>query len=128
MACQTCALSLLLSVQGGLNPSPGDVTCCEQGHSLADGRAVLAAYDMSDLCSFISFLCRDSKSVCDAGHSLGGVMAVLAAYDISDLCPWRSVQVYTVGAPRPGNKAFANKYEARVPDTWHVINITVSAT
>lgn len=49
-------------------------------------------------------------------------MAVVAAYDIADLFPWLSVQVYTVGAPRPGNRAFAKQYEARVPDTWHVIN------
>ncbi|DBA92428.1 hypothetical protein WJX77_009083 [Trebouxia sp. C0004] len=56
------------------------------------------------------------------GHSLGGVMAVLAAYDIAELFPWLSVQVYTVGAPRPGNRAFAKQYEAKVPDTWHVIN------
>lgn len=49
-------------------------------------------------------------------------MAVLAAYDMADLCPWRSLQVYTVGAPRPGNQAFAAKYEAKVPATWHIIN------
>lgn len=52
-------------------------------------------------------------------------MAVLAAYDIVDLYPWRHVQVYTVGAPRPGNQAFADKYDAKVPDTWHVINPAV---
>jgi len=52
-------------------------------------------------------------------------MAVLAAYDFVDLCPWKSVQVYTIGAPRPGNKAFADKYEAKVPDTWHVMNSRV---
>lgn len=57
-----------------------------------------------------------------AGHSLGGVMAVLAAYDIADLCPWASLQVYTVGAPRPGNRAFAQQYNVKVPHTWHVIN------
>ena len=61
-----------------------------------------------------------------AGHSLGGVMAVLAAYDIADLFPWGSLQVYTVGAPRPGNAAFAAKYKAKVPATWHVINPKVS--
>ena len=49
-------------------------------------------------------------------------MAVLAAYDIADLHPWASLQVYTVGAPRPGNKAFAQQYNAKVPHTWHVIN------
>ena len=56
------------------------------------------------------------------GHSLGGVMAVLAAFDIADLQPWASLQVYTVGAPRPGNGAFARQYNAKVPHTWHVIN------
>ena len=60
-----------------------------------------------------------------AGHSLGGAMAVLAAYDIVDLYPWKSVSVYTVGAPRPGNQAFADKYDAKVPDTWHLINPSV---
>ena len=52
-------------------------------------------------------------------------MAVLAAYDIVDLYPWKSVSVYTVGAPRPGNQAFADKYDAKVPDTWHIINPSV---
>jgi hypothetical protein len=32
------------------------------------------------------------------------------------------VSVYTFGAPRVGNHAFARQYEAAVPDTWHVIN------
>ena len=49
-------------------------------------------------------------------------MAVLAAFDIADLFPWQSVQVYTVGAPRPGNRAFAAQYQAKVPATWHIIN------
>ena len=57
-----------------------------------------------------------------AGHSLGGVMAVLAAYDIAKLFPGQSMQVYTMGAPRPGNKAFAAKYGSTVPATWHIIN------
>lgn len=58
----------------------------------------------------------------DAGHSLGGAMAVLAAYDIADLHQWGSLQVYTVGAPRPGNASFAAQYNAKVPHTWHIIN------
>ena len=40
-------------------------------------------------------------------------MAVLAAYDIADLFPWLSVQVYTVGAPRPGNRAFASSMKQK---------------
>ena len=62
-----------------------------------------------------------------AGHSLGGVMAVMAALDIADLRHWRSLQVYTVGAPRPGNQAFSNMYNAKIPDTWHIINEKVSS-
>lgn len=32
------------------------------------------------------------------------------------------MSVYTYGAPRAGNHAFARVYEKVVPDTWHVIN------
>lgn len=56
------------------------------------------------------------------GHSLGGVMAVISAMDIADLLPWGSLQVYTIGAPRPGNRAFSTLYNKKVPDTWHIIN------
>ena len=30
--------------------------------------------------------------------------------------------MYTFGAPRTGNHAFARDYEAHCPSTWHVIN------
>ena len=49
-----------------------------------------------------------------AGHSLGGALAVLAAWDLAQLFPWASLKVYTVGAPRPGNHAFA-KVTAHLP-------------
>ena len=74
------------------------------------------------LCRHCPCLSSEALLAQYTGHSLGGVMAVLAAYDIADLFPWLSLQVYTVGAPRPGNRAFAKQYEAKVPDTWHVIN------
>ena len=45
--------------------------------------------------------------LCSAGHSLGGALAVLAAWDLAPLFPGASLKVYTVGAPRPGNHAFA---------------------
>lgn len=57
-----------------------------------------------------------------AGHSLGGAMAVIAALDIADLFPWQTLQVYTMGAPRPGNKAFTKACNARVPSIWNIIN------
>ena len=42
-----------------------------------------------------------------AGHSLGGALATLAAYDIQAAFGIRDLQVYTYGAPRTGNYAFA---------------------
>ena len=46
-------------------------------------------------------------SGCPAGHSLGGALAMLAAFDLAPVFPWGSVEVHTIGAPRPGNAAFA---------------------
>ena len=87
-----------------------------------------------------------------AGHSLGGALATLAAYDIQTAFGFRDLQVYTYGAPRTGNHAFARyaalplcygyqtapdlccrlselsdilccrEYEDLVPETWHVVN------
>ena len=42
-----------------------------------------------------------------AGHSLGGALATLAAYDIQSRFGLKDLQVYTFGAPRTGNHAFA---------------------
>ena len=53
------------------------------------------------------------------GHSLGGALATLAAYDIAAAaekqCTCRvHTTVYTFGAPRVGNHAFAKEYRAKV--------------
>ena len=61
----------------------------------------------------------------DAGHSLGGAMANLAAVDVTNMMTWASVKVYTVGAPRAGNHAYASMYNKLVPDTWSIINYRV---
>ena len=45
--------------------------------------------------------------VVPAGHSLGGALATLAAYDIQTAFDFKNLQVYTYGAPRTGNYAFA---------------------
>lgn len=36
-------------------------------------------------------------------------------------------QVYTFGAPRVGNHAFAREFNEKVPELWNVINDQVSA-
>ncbi|KAF8063676.1 TIC20-V [Scenedesmus sp. PABB004] len=60
------------------------------------------------------------------GHSLGGALATLTAYDLAKAAPRlderTQVSVYTYGAPRAGNRAFAAEYGRACPDTWHVIN------
>lgn len=63
------------------------------------------------------------------GHSLGGALATLAAWDVHQLvqmdpalCGRVHLQVYTFGAPRVGNCAFARLYKAAVPSTWDVVN------
>ena len=39
-------------------------------------------------------------------------------------CPLKEscVQVYTYGAPYPGNHAFAKSYERVCPNTWHLVH------
>ena len=53
-------------------------------------------------------------------------MANLAALDLAKLLPWASLKVYTVGAPRVGNHAFAKQYNSLVADSWAIINYRVS--
>ncbi|GAB4817729.1 hypothetical protein N2152v2_004775 [Parachlorella kessleri] len=58
------------------------------------------------------------------GHSLGAALATLCAFDIKQRSsiPAHDIKVYTFGAPRTGNHAYARLYNASLPDTWHVIN------
>ena len=57
------------------------------------------------------------------GHSLGGAIAKLCAVDLQyNFGKNISIEVYTFGAPRTGNKAFTESYNKRVPDTWRIIN------
>jgi predicted lipase len=49
----------------------------------------------------------------------------LAAYDIAatvKCLPKMALSVYTFGAPRVGNHAFAREFSERVPQLWNVIN------
>ncbi|PSC69058.1 alpha beta-hydrolase isoform B [Micractinium conductrix] len=56
------------------------------------------------------------------GHSLGGALAVLASLDIARQLPRSQLTVYTYGAPRVGNSAFAAEQDEAVPDTWAILN------
>ena len=56
------------------------------------------------------------------GHSLGGALATLAAIDLQRRKHFKDLHIYTFGAPRTGNHAFAQDYEELVPHTWSIIN------
>ncbi|KXZ45674.1 hypothetical protein GPECTOR_52g71 [Gonium pectorale] len=58
------------------------------------------------------------------GHSLGGALATLAAYELAErrLPADPPVVMYTYGAPRVGNKAFAEAFNALVPDAFRCTN------
>ncbi|DBA91385.1 TPA: hypothetical protein ACH3X2_003920 [Trebouxia sp. C0005] len=66
------------------------------------------------------------------GHSLGGALATLCAFDIAAAIKeagamaddGRPIDVccYTFGAPRTGNRAFRNEFNALVPNCWGIIN------
>ena len=73
----------------------------------------------------LGFLALTTTYICYVGHSLGGAMANLAAVDMAQMMQWASIQVYTVGAPRTGNHAYAKLYNKLVPDTWGIINYRV---
>ena len=50
------------------------------------------------------------------------MQATLAAYDIAAQLRSLTVSCYTFGAPRTGDRAFADDYSRMVEDTWHIIN------
>lgn len=62
------------------------------------------------------------------GHSLGGAMAILAAFELRALLGFRASPVYTFGAPRVGNQAFADAFTELSmsrdidPPAWRVIH------
>ena len=65
-------------------------------------------------------LYRSSK-IFVTGHGLGGVFATFAAADIKELYQDADA-VYTFGACRVGNDAFAKYYRVMVPETYRVIH------
>uniref|UniRef100_A0ACD5USE3 Uncharacterized protein n=2 Tax=Avena sativa TaxID=4498 RepID=A0ACD5USE3_AVESA len=60
------------------------------------------------------------------GHSLGGALATLLALELSSSQMAKNgvifVTVYNFGSPRVGNRRFADVYNAKVKDSWRVVN------
>jgi triacylglycerol lipase len=58
-----------------------------------------------------------------AGHSLGGALSVLACPLLKLLAEISTVQMYSFGAPRVGNPAFAQSYNETVSESFRVVNL-----
>ncbi|KAM0842407.1 hypothetical protein ACQ4PT_058395 [Festuca glaucescens] len=60
------------------------------------------------------------------GHSLGGALATLLVLELSSSQMAKNgvifVTVYNFGSPRVGNRRFADVYNAKVKDSWRVVN------
>ncbi|XP_078166882.1 putative triglyceride lipase isoform X2 [Carex rostrata] len=60
------------------------------------------------------------------GHSLGGALSTLLALELSSSQMARdgvvSVTMYNFGSPRVGNRRFAEVYNAKVKDSWRIVN------
>uniref|UniRef100_K3Y567 C2 domain-containing protein n=1 Tax=Setaria italica TaxID=4555 RepID=K3Y567_SETIT len=60
------------------------------------------------------------------GHSLGGALATLLALELSSSQMAKNgvifVTMYNFGSPRVGNRRFAEVYNAKVKDSWRIVN------
>lgn len=68
-------------------------------------------------------LSASGKRLFVTGHSLGGALATLSAPDITANTRFTHPVVYTFGAPRVGDPAFAGMYAGRVPNSYRVYNV-----
>uniref|UniRef100_J3LZG6 C2 domain-containing protein n=1 Tax=Oryza brachyantha TaxID=4533 RepID=J3LZG6_ORYBR len=130
----------LMLVPAGLNPERlgGDFKQEIQVHS-----GFLSAYDsvrnrITALVKYaIGYLDEERRDEEDAenipkwhiyvtGHSLGGALATLLALELSSSQMAKSgvifVTMYNFGSPRVGNRRFAEVYNAKVKDSWRVVN------
>ncbi|CAM4455326.1 lipase family protein [Paenibacillus tarimensis] len=64
----------------------------------------------------------DGRQLYVTGHSLGGALAALAAPDIAANTSGRPPVVYTFGAPRTGDPAFARMFNRSIPHMHRVYN------
>jgi triacylglycerol lipase len=65
----------------------------------------------------------EHKKLYITGHSLGGALATLCAIDVAVHSHYPSPFVYTFGAPRTGDPAFAKAYHVIVRESHRVYNL-----
>lgn len=91
----------------------------------------LAWYYSDDLMSQLAMLLETKRNtsripgavpVICVGHSLGGALATICALEIAHRFKTAiSLQTYTFGCPRVGDRRFANEYDRRVPFTFRFV-------
>lgn len=64
-----------------------------------------------------------SKSLFVTGHSLGGALATLFSLDCALNTDFSAIYIYTYGAPRVGDEAFANLFNETVPASIRFVNL-----
>ncbi|MEB3355141.1 MAG: hypothetical protein VKK04_00235 [Synechococcales bacterium] len=64
------------------------------------------------------------------GHSLGASVAALAALDLAQKLPQlkEQIRLYTYGAPRMGDRAFATAHSQLVPNSYRIANLSDAFT
>ncbi|CAL5026515.1 unnamed protein product [Urochloa decumbens] len=125
----------LMLVPAGLNPERlgGDFKQEIQVHS-----GFLGAYDsvrnriMALIKHAVGYQDEDDAEniprwhVYVTGHSLGGALATLLALELSSSQMAKNgvifVTMYNFGSPRVGNRRFAEVYNAKVKDSWRIVN------
>ncbi|WVZ86343.1 hypothetical protein U9M48_033141 [Paspalum notatum var. saurae] len=125
----------LMLVPAGLNPERlgGDFKQEVQVHS-----GFLGAYDSvrNRIMALIKYAVgyndeEDAENiprwhVYVTGHSLGGALATLLALELSSSQMAKNgaifVTMYNFGSPRVGNRRFADIYNAKVKDSWRIVN------
>ncbi|XP_066348334.1 uncharacterized protein [Miscanthus floridulus] len=125
----------LMLVPAGLNPERlgGDFKQEVQVHS-----GFLGAYDSvrNRIMTLIKYAVgfqdeEDAETIPSwhvyvTGHSLGGALATLLALELSSSQMAKNgvifVTMYNFGSPRVGNRRFAEVYNAKVKDSWRIVN------
>lgn len=65
--------------------------------------------------------CDPNKRLIITGHSLGGALATLCALDLAYNTQFAPPIVYTYGAPRIGDPAFAEAYNQKIPFNHRIV-------